>query len=1161
MDNRGRQAGCVQRAIIPAGVIAAACAALSFVMPVRAGGQSSVDGAISGRVTDLRGDSIVAATVKVSSAATGIEQALSTGGDGTFLLAHTAPGAYRVTISAVGFQSIAEQVTVGLGGIATADARLGLAPVETLISVDSAPIPVAAKDDRVSAGEALAPSSSDAEMLTTESALDSLPGDGRRWQTFALLLPTANGGSPSDGEAAVSSRGLSPTQNSSQIDGASSDQHFGGVAQGAGGGAGREVEEQADSGTVTGVGGDGARAMYGRHAGAAYAFSQGAVQEFRVNSGSYSALDGHAVGGVVTTVSKSGTSALHGSGFYLARNSAWGATNPFSVSSSYTDGVVTNTLVKPHDLRQQFGGSLGGPIALPSRNPTGFPRQSKLFYFAAVDVQRRTNDAVSSPGYAGFFSLTETQKALLGNRGVSAKATTAALDYLDSLAGTVARRSDQQITFGKVDWQLSAKDRLSVQENRVRWDSPGGARSEPVVERGRASIGNAYGKVDAAVGRLVSLWTSHLSNEIRAAYGRDFEYETAQPPLPQEPAIGPGGLAPEVSIGPNGFTFGTPASLGRKAYPDERRLQVAELVEWSHRNHLVQVGFDFSKIHDRIDALSNEEGTFRYDSGVTDGKAGGLVDWITDFTFGATAYPNGACPSIVSPIHRFCFRTFTQSFGQQSVSFATQEWAGFLQDQWKLTPWLQISAGVRYEYEREPPPQAPNPAIDGLFGSHGATSVFPDDRNNVGPRIGIALQPLGPGRGTVRAGYGIYYGRLPGGTIRAALLDTAMPGTETHVRITPTTVTNCPQVANQGFGYGCTYLAEPGAAVGATTSAMLFDKRFQLPMVQQGTFAIERTIGLGIMASASYIFNLDRQLPNSTDINIAPSTSTTTFQLQGGPVNGSGPQGVTNGEIFILPSYTKRISPLYGPVTDIVSNTNATYNAMVISAEKRSRKGLEFRAAWTWAKAIDYGQNNGAAPRTNGQLDPFNLGYDRGLSTLNYSHKVTASAIWEPTIVTPERWLRRVANGWAASPLFVATSGRPYSYEIFGGTRLSGGHTSINGSGGAVYLPTVGRNTLRLPETIHMDLRVNRDIRITERWRLRASAEAFNLPNHVNYTSTTTRAYQEGVTADGVTPLIFQDAATVAAEGLNEQPFGAFTASSTANSRERQLQFGLRLQF
>ena len=1099
MGNRGNEPTCGRCAGTAECLVVSVCVMFSLTASLVARGQSSVDGAIGGRVTDQRGDLVAAATVSVVSEATGFEQFLKTGPDGSFLLTHAAPGAYRVKISAIGFAGVIEEVTVGLGAIAAADAQLKLATVETLISIDSAPIPVVASSLPGSpANEESAETATAPGLLTTASQLDLLPMDGRRWQSFALLLPETGGGSTSGGEAAVSFRGLATTQNSSQIDGASNDQSFGGAAQGSGGGAGREAEEEGDSGTATGVGGDGSRSMYGRHAGAAYTFSQGAVQEFRVNSGSYLALDGHAVGGVVTTVSKSGTIALHGSMFYLARDSAWGATNPFSVASTYAEGVVTNTLMKPRDLRQQFGGSVGGPVVwLRRATRNGATAQPRVFYFAAVDVQRRANDAVSSPGYPNFFALTATQRALLGNRGVSTKKTDAALTYLDSLTGTVPRREDQQIAFGKVDWQISASNKLSVQENHIRWNSPGGVRSEPVVDRGLASLGNAYGKVDAGVARLVSLWTSHLSNEVRVAYGRDFEYETAQPPLLQEPAIGPGGLAPEISIGTNGFTFGTPASLGRKAYPDERRLQVAELVEWSHRRHLIQAGFDFSQIHDRIDALSNQEGTFRYDSGVTAGKAGGLVDWITDYTFSANAYPNGACPSIVASIHRFCFRTFTQSFGEQSVSFPTQEWAGFVQDQWKAAPTLQVTFGVRYEYEREPSPQRLNPAIDALFGSHGATSVFPRDKNNAGPRVGIAWQPLGVGRGTIRAEYGVYYGRLPGGTIRAALLDTAMPGTATHVRITPTTVTNCPQVANQGFGYGCTYLAEPGAAVSTTTSAMLFDKRFRLPMVQQGTFAIERGVGFGITAGASYVFNLDRQLPDSVDINIAPSTATREFQLQGGPVSGSGPRGVTNGEVFVLPYYTARVSPLYGLVTDIVSNTNATYNAMVLSAERQSRKGLEFRATWTWSKAIDYGQNGGATPRTNGQLDPFVLGYDRGLSTLNYPHKITASAIWEPSLVTPKRVLRLAANGWQVSPLFVETSGRPYSYEIFGGTRLSGGHTSINGSGGAVYLPTVGRNTLRLPETVHADLRVNRSIRVTERLRLRASAEVFNLPNHV----------------------------------------------------------------
>ena len=342
---------------------------------------------------------------------------------------------------------------------------------------------------------------------------------------------------------------------------------------------------------------------------------------------------------------------------------------------------------------------------------------------------------------------------------------------------------------------------------------------------------------------------------------------------------------------------------------------------------------------------------------------------------------------------------------------------------------------------------------------------------------------------------------------------------------------------------------------------MVFDKHFQLPMVQQGSFGLEREVGAGITASATYVMNTDRQLPNSVDINIAPSMGMGVFQLQGGPINGSGPLGVTTGETFVVPVYTARVSTNYGPVTDILSNTNATYNGLVLEARRRSRRGLEFRANWTWAKAIDYGQNNGAVPRTNGQFDPFTIRYDRGLSTLNVAHKITATAVWQPTVVMPERWMRTAANGWSIALVFTVQSGRPYSYEIFGGTRLSGGHESINGSGGAVYLPTIGRNTLRLPETANLDLKLSRTIRLGENVRVRAAAEIFNVQNRVNYTSITTRAYLVGTAVNGVTPLIFQDAATVATEGLNVQPFGTYMAASSNSSRERQVQIGFKVEF
>ncbi len=549
------------------------------------------------------------------------------------------------------------------------------------------------------------------------------------------------------------------------------------------------------------------------------------------------------------------------------------------------------------------------------------------------------------------------------------------------------------------------------------------------------------------------------------------------------------------------------------------------------------------------------------------------------------AYPNGGCPSIVAAAHDFCFRSYSQSFGQQSVSFSTQEWAGFLQEDWRLAPGLTVHAGVRYEYEFLPLPQRPNAALDFTFGAMGATSVFPEDRNNFGPRLGVEWSPFGFGHGVVRLGYGVYFGKLPGATIRAALLDTAMATSVERVRILPTTETMCPQNPTVGFGYPCAYGTQPSGLVAATSSAMVFDRRFRLPMVQQATLALEHEIGGGVLASVAYDLNLDRQLPNSVDINIAPSTDAKEFQLQGG----TGATGVRNGETFVLPVYSARVSTSFGPVTDLVSNANASYNGVTLEARRGlgsgrngyggAGRGLELRAAWTWSKAIDFGQNAGAVPRTNGQFDPFQVRYDKGLSALNFPHRMVATMVWTPRgeaawgrMATAERPVWRLAEGWSLAGIFTEASGRGYSYDVFGGTRLAGGRESLNGSGGSTVLPTVGRNTLRLPDSANLDLRMSRSFRLGsrsgERLRLRASVEGFNVLNHVNVSGVTQRAFLagtpvplNGTSGFAVTPLVFQDAATVATEGLNVLPFGAYTAAGTNQARERQVQMGLRLEF
>ncbi len=1104
--------------------------------------QSSADGAISGYVGDAGGAALAGASVEARNVATGARIAATSGSRGEFLIPSLAAGDYEVTLDYNRFSSVTlAPVTVQVGEETAVEARLRVAAVTSSVTVVAPPEPSSAPTQEELASEVIA------NVITPEE-LDRLPDNGRRWQSFARLTPGAH--ADPDSDSLLTFRGLPATQNSTRVDGAEADQSFGAVPLGTGIESSAEAEDAEESGSSprrgSSEGGGGAGGGYGRHAGMAYTFSQEAVREFRVSGQNYSALYGHAAGGVISTVSKSGSNELHGSAFYLARSSAFGATNPFSIENTYVNGVVSSAAVKPRDLRQQFGGAVGAAAV-----------QDRLFFFYAYDQQRRNFPAISSPQAANFFSLTATQTALLANRGVTAAKTNAALNYLDSLTGSVPRRQDQTINFAKLDYHAEERHAFSLQYNRARSSAPAGSRSSPVVYLGRASLGSSYSKIDAAVGRWTWRLTPNLNHDVRVQYGRGLQYEEAKAPLPQEAAISPGGYSPEVAIGPEGFTFGTSYALGRKAYPNERRVELADLVTWVRGRNQVQAGVDVSFVHDDIVGLNNTQGAFHYDSGVTNGHAGGLVDWITDYTFNTNAYPNGGCPSIFAPIHDFCFRSFSQSFGQQSVSFGTQEWAAFAQNDWRVRTNLTVHAGVRYEYEFLPLPQQPNLALDTAFGSTGATSVFPEDRNNFGPRAGVAWSPFGAGRGVVRAGYGLFYGRLPGAAIRSALVDTAEPASATHILILPTTVTNCPQVANQGFGYVCTYDTAPPAAVAATTSAMVFDRRFRLPAVQQGSLTLEREVGAGFVASASYLMNLDRQLPNSVDINIAPATATKLFQLQGG----TGAAGVRDGETFAVPVYTQRVNTNFGPVTDIVSNANASYNAAVVEARRRSRGGLELRASYTWSKALDYGQTAGATPRTNTQFDPFNLHYDHGLSSLNYSHRIVAAAVWQPALGRRFGWAAAALNGFRISPIFFESSGRPYTLQIFGGTRLKGGHQSINGSGGAVYLPTVGRNTLRLPDRSQVDLRVTRDLWSGERLHLRGTAEAFNLTNRVNYSAIVQRAYLAGTELNGVTPLVFQNAANLAAEGLNAQPFGTFTAASSGEAPERQVQLGLKLQF
>ncbi len=1084
--------------------------------------QDATTGALSGVVHDPSGAAIAGAQAFLETPSTGTILRAQADRLGEFLLPALPPGTYRLRVQAAGFRQLqVEAVDVELGRTTRLAPVLAIGAASQTVNVPAVESP-AAFDPPVN--QDLSP-----------GELQELPLDGRRFQSLSLLTPLVDAdesvpADPADSNGAgdstepasdtdnarLSVRALDPQHNQYLLDGLSLRRAFDGEPRGG-------------------------RAM-------PFTVAQEGVREFQVRAVGEGTGNGRDAGGSVNTVSRRGEAAAHGSAFFLLRNSGVGAANPFAVSTRYNGGTPAAAPVKPRDIREQFGGSVGGPLL-----------RSRLFGFAAGEGQRRSFPGISSPSDPNFYNLSAIQAALLANRGVNAAATARALTFLDSLTGPVSRRADEFALFPRLDWQPGSRSTVAVEWARVRFRSPGGQRSAPVVPRGRASFGDLSTHTDSVLLHAATALSARWLGTLRAEWSRDASFAETPAPLAPEPHTGPDGAVPEVSIA-GAFTFGNAAALGARRQPEERRSEAAAGLSFNGRAHAVTLGADFSAVDERIGSRDASAGAYDYTSGTTDGRAGGLVDFITDFTYASTSYPNGGCPSIYAAVHLFCFRSFTQSFGSvPETRFHTGELSAFAADSWRATPKLRLALGVRYEYSRLPPAQHPNAALDAVLlsttGGFAASSSLPSDTNNLAPHAGIAY--AAGQRTVVRVGYGVHFGQVPGRTLQAALENTAEPASQTRLRLTPRTVID-PSCASAGtnFGYPATFACAPFGPVAATGAATVFAKGFQMPFVQTGEVSVTRELTGLTALDASYIFGLNRELGNTVDLNIAPSTSRIAFRI----VRSGGEPGARGGEVFNIPLYTARQTSAFGPVTGILSNGNGTYNALAVQVRQQAAHGFSGRLAYTYGKALDNVRSTGTVPNENAQLDPAEPLYDRAPSNFDRRHRVVMAAVWEPHL-HGSRAARAIVNGWSLSPVCLVASGRPYSYQITGGTALLGGRESLNGSGGSTALPSVGRNTLRLPWTANTDLRISRVFAAGERLQLRLSAEAFNLLNHVNVTAVEQRAFLPGTPVSGVTPLVFQDAATVATEGLTSRPFGVATSSADSPARERRLQAGVRLDW
>jgi hypothetical protein len=1103
---------------------AALCLALICMASSMVRAQSTTQGAIGGVVEDPTGAVVSGATVTIHNDATNATTTVTSDESGNFTAPLIEPGTYTVSITAAGFDTVVEKsVVVQVGQLTTLLPHLAAGSSSTTVEVTSQ-APVLNFD---------APDFSSNLNLR---ALQDIPVNNRRWSALALSTPGVV--SDTNGFGLVSVRGISTIMNNVEIDGADDNQAYYSEERG------RTRE--------------------------AYSTSENAVREFAVNTGVYAAEYGRAAGGVINSVTKSGTNELHGTVYFYDRESNWNAYQAHTLETvaNYTTGnpiptSFTQIHYKPEDLRKIYGGTVGGALI-----------KDKLFWMYTYDQHSRIFPAIGSPGTPSSFfaqpaatttgvcntatgylsgdtnaldqqACTLAAREKLGSYAAGASAySTGLANFLPDL-GFTPRAGYQEINTPKLDWQINSKDHLSLLYHRLRWDSPGGVQTAGVVGYAVDTQGTDFVKLDYSVAKLTSLISSNVSNEVLYQYGRELNDEGQQPFSAYTKAnlVGAGGNIPEAQVDlTTGFYLGSPYYSYRPALPDERKWQVEDTLYHNHGNHTFKFGVDLLHNWDKLNALN---GTSPNINGVSANGAytyPNIGNYLADLASKGSA---GTCDSnqvaaataTASAVGTFqCYEAggYAQTYGIPVFAITTFDYGVFAQDNWKVTPRLTLQIGVRYDMEilPTPPVSLANSAVP-------QTANHPSDKNNVGPRLGFSYDLSGTGKTVLRGGYGMYYGRLTNGILLNVLLNTGSANGQYTTLFSPGG-TNAPIFPNN--------VTASGAPL--TPSVYFLSPNLQNPMVHEFDLSLQQEVGKGTVFSVSYLGGLGRELTNFVDTNLDPTTTQTTNITF---IDTTGLSPIPNGTVVPVKTYTHRLNPTYGNITGVYSNITSNYNGLVAEIQNRSLKSVQFDANYTWAHALDYNQNATTTTSTNSWLDPYAAAISNyGNSIYNIPDRFIAYALYDlPNGARKGSALSYLLNGWALDDSFSAGSGLPYSGAVSGSTSKNSVSSGWNGTGVTSYIPIIGRNTFKYPRHIVDDIRVQKDFAFQERYKLQLLLNIFNIANHQNI--------------DGINATMYKFASSTATTGTAtfQSSFNSVTSSNNSGFlfTPRELEIGAKLSF
>jgi outer membrane receptor protein involved in Fe transport len=998
---------CSLRALIPV---------LFVVFLAVAVGAQNTNGRFIGTVTDPQGAALAGARVALTNSGTNAHWDAVTDSTGSYQVLDVPIGMYSVTVEVAGFhKAVTEGLELTIGQSLRVDVRLKVGAITETVQVESEAAQVETLNPTVGG-------------TVTGAPIQDLPLNGRNVLDLALTQP-----------------GVVPAPEAG----------YGGGQFTVAGGRADAVSYLLDGGTNDSVTGNSV----------VFNPNPDTIAEFRILSNNYTAEYGRNGGGTVSVVTKSGTNRVHGSLFEYLRNDAFNANDFF-------DNL--NGQPRPVLKRSQLGGTVGGPIV-----------KDRIFFFFGYQGQRQsallngnvvttytpaelTGDfsqaanggpnprvACFLAGYQPTGPLNQcvdaTKNPLPSHPFFQSNPTLAANAIIDPTkinpvaqafisAGLIPTSAGGQLFTrgsstdnvneytGRADFYATVNDRVTVTV---------GSSTEPTVTPFSATGGDpsvpGFPESTTTTNQFLNIgYTKTIStallNEFHATAARYFNKSAAlsHPPTPSRLGIQINSdlpyAPPIINLFDSGLNLGFNENVPRKKADNTYAL--SDSLTWTKGRHTMKAGGRFAFLQENsVYSFATNGWFFFYGAATTVGSGSDLADFLLGAPDEYQQYPTG------------------------NNNEHQKQMAAFVQDEWRVTPRLTLTLGLRYEYtspERDIHGHSYS-TIPGLQssrfqnaplglvvpGDHGAPRgwYFPDYKD-FAPRFGFAWDPFGNGKTSIRGGGGMFFDTLNGwmsdwnnGVLpwwsSADLFFPAGPNAQ-NMSMSHPYQNACIFDANGN----CSSIGQPDPFPSAPPPRNLdfgaagylpfgfgdlfVDPHLKTPYVYQYNLTVERQLSSGFMAEVGYLGSSSHKLLTWSDINpIIPGTTNRLINVQ---------EGLTAQNGF---------APLPNSFAGL---NNANYNAFEASLTKRmgamqSFGSMFFTLAYTWSHNLDNG--SGFNQRTS-NIPYFNRHALYSNSDFDMRNRLVFSGGWD--LPFANLWAngpKRLTHGWSLYPIFFVQSGIP----------------------------------------------------------------------------------------------------------------------------------------